>query len=249
MKHITATLVTATLVATVAVAADADAADRRKHNAPVVTKQVKKVGHTKGKVKRKLKASANMPKGFAWPPNAAMQASGDACKASLTDATIGFTDATPHNRVPTPIELTNLEIAGVRYVSIFRKPPFIMDCHLAAALEQHSDKLFALGVREVRFSRIYGYTNVRTGGKTKNMLSRHALGLAMDIYSVVDETGRVAVVGADYKKADVLLLSIEATLNESHGFRTVLSPKNDPRSHHDHFHIEAFVDFTTKPTT
>ena len=178
-----------------------------------------------------------------------MQASGEACKACLTEAAIEFTDATPQKRVPTPIELTSLDIAGVRYVSIFRKPPFIMDCHLAAALVQHSDKLFALGVREVRFSRIYGYTNVRTGGKTKHMLSRHALGMAMDIYSVVDETGRVAVVGTDYKKSDALLLSIEQTLNESHGFRTVLSPKNDPRSHHDHFHIEAFVDFTTKPTT
>jgi len=207
-----------------------------------VTKRSKKVTPDK--------AGANMPKGFAWPPNALMKASGEACKADLTAAAIDFTNATAQQRVPTPVELTSLEIAGVRYVSIFRKPPFIMDCHLAAALVQHSDKLFALGIREVRFSRIYGYTKVRTGGKTKNMLSRHALGMAMDIYAVVDEAGRVAVVGTDYKKADALLLSVEQTLNASHGFRTVLSPKNDPKSHHDHFHIEALVDFAPgKPTT
>ncbi len=188
-----------------------------------------------------------MPKGFVWPPNATMQATGAACKAGLTAAAIDFTDASPLERIPTPIELASLEIAGVRYVSIFRKPPFIMDCHLAAVLVQHSDKLFALGVREVRFSRIYGNTKVRTDGKTKNMLSRHALGMAMDIYSVVDQAGHVAVVGTDYKKADALLLSIEQTLNESHGFRMVLSPKNDPKSHYDHFHIEASVDFASKP--
>jgi hypothetical protein len=241
VKHITAMLVAAAIVSTVTT--PAVAADRRKRKAPTATQR------SKTKKSAAKTASANMPKGFAWPPNAAMKASGDACKASLTEASIEFTDATPQKRVPTPIELTSLDIAGVRYVSIFRKPPFIMDCHLAAALVQHSDKLFALGVREVRFSRIYGYTKVRTGGKTKNMLSRHALGMAMDIYSVVDETGRVAVVGTDYKKADPLLLAVEQTLNESHGFRTVLSPKNDPRSHHDHFHIEAFVDFAIKPTT
>lgn len=239
MKLIVAVLLAAAYVATAT--APADAADRRTRKSPAATKRSHKSA--------KGSASANMPKGFAWPPNAAMKASGAACKAGLTEAAIDFTDASPQKRVPTPIELTSLDIAGVRYVSIFRKPPFIMDCHLAAALVQHSDKLFALGVREVRFSRIYGYTKVRTGGKTKNMLSRHALGMAMDIYSVVDDTGRVAVVGTDYKKADALLLSIEQTLNESHGFRTVLSPKNDPRSHHDHFHIEAFVDFATKPTT
>lgn len=237
-----------------AVTAPAVAADR-KRPAPVVTKRVKKIAKVK-KVKPKRKtrsiagaAGANMPKGFVWPPNAAMQTAGDACKASLADAAIDFTTAAPQDRVPTPIELTSLDIAGVRYVSIFRKPPFIMDCHLAAALVQHSDKLFALGVREVRFSRIYGYTNVRTGGKTKNMLSRHALGMAMDIYSVVDDTGRIAVVGSDYKKADALLLAVEQTINDSQGFRTVLSPKNDPKSHHDHFHIEALVDFAAKPTT
>ncbi len=249
-------LVAAAFVSTVT--APAVAADRRKRTAPAVTARVERTANVKGnvkrRVKRKLKASAvgaiaNMPKGFVWPPNAAMQAAGTACKAGLTDAAIDFTHAAPHDRVPTPIELTNLDIAGVRYVSIFRKPPFIMDCHLAAALVQHSEKLYALGVREVRFSRIYGYTNVRTGGKTKNMLSRHALGMAMDIYSIVDDAGRVAVVGTDYKKADALLLAVEQTLNESHGFRTVLSPKNDPRSHHDHFHIEALVDFATKPTT
>ena len=244
-------LVAAAFITTVT--APVVAADRTR--TAVVTKRVKKIAKIKKlKPKRKARsngvvADANMPKGFVWPPNAVMLHAGDACKVGLADAGIDFTSTAPQDRVPTPIQLTSLHIAGVHYASMFRKPPFIMDCHLAAALVQHSDKLFALGVREVRFSRIYGYTNVRTGGKTKNILSRHALGLAMDIYAVVDDTGRVAVVGSDYRQADPLLLAIEQTINASLGFRTVLSPQNDPKSHHDHFHIEALVDFAAKPTT
>jgi len=231
------------LAALAIVAAPAVADARAKHS--------KATGKSKaGKRSKSRRATGdNMPKGFAWPPNETMRAKGEACKQALTVANIAFSEATPQKRVPTPIELTSMEIAGVRYVPTFRKPPFTMDCHLALALQQHSEKLFALGVREVRFSRIYGYTKVRTGGRTKNVLSRHALGMAMDIYAVVDDTGRVAVVATDYKKGDELLLAVEQTINECHGFRTVLSPKNDRKSHHDHFHIEAAVDFSVKPAS
>jgi hypothetical protein len=188
-----------------------------------------------------------MPKGFSWPPNKTMIASGDACKDQLRTASIGFEDSNETQRIPTPIVVDKMDFGGVHFVPTFRKPPFEMDCHLAAALAQHADKLFALGVRQVNFSRIYGFTNVRVGGKTKNMLSRHALGMAIDIYSVVDSDGRIAVVQTDYKKKDELLLAIEQTFNDCGGFRTTLSPKNDPKSHHDHFHVEAKVDFSVAP--
>ena len=61
--------------------------------------------------------------------------------------------------------------------------------------------------------------------------------------SFVDATGRVAVVEDDYPKADPLLLAIEDLIDKSPKFRIVLTPKNDPISHHDHFHIEASADF------
>ena len=91
---------------------------------------------------------------------------------------------------------------------------------------------------------IYRNSNVRVHGTTKPILSRHALGLAMDIAEFVDETGRVANVEDDYLKGDPLLHAIEDTVNRSARFRIVLTPGNDPLSHYDHFHIEASVDFT-----
>ena len=105
-------------------------------------------------------------------------------------------------------------------------------------------ELVKVGVREVRYGSIYRNTNVRVHGTTKPILSRHALGLAMDIKAFVDDKGRVANVELDYLKGDQLLHAIEDTVNSSKKFRIVLTPGNDPISHYDHFHIEAAVDFT-----
>jgi hypothetical protein len=52
------------------------------------------------------------------------------------------------------------------------------------------------------------------------------------------------VLSRDYKRGDQLLLGVEQVLTESHAFRAVLSPKNDPVSHKDHFHVEVRIDFT-----
>ena len=146
-------------------------------------------------------------------------------------------------RVVTPITVPSMTFGGVKIVSWFRKPPFVMDCHLALGLTTFGKDLYELGVRELTFSSIYRYTKVRVGGRTKNTLSRHALGLAIDVRSVTDADGRVAVVAADYKLDDPLLLRLEDFLNDAGGFRTVLTPKNDPISHHDHFHVEVKLEY------
>jgi hypothetical protein len=80
------------------------------------------------------------------------------------------------------------------------------------------------------------------------MLSRHGLGIALDIVSFIDESGREAVVARDYKKGDELLLAVEKAVNESGSFRLLLTPKNDPKSHKDHFHLEANPDYTEART-
>ena len=49
----------------------------------------------------------------------------------------------------------------------------------------------------------------------------------------------------DYLAGDALLLRVEDYLNDSGGFRMVLTPRNDPASHYDHFHVEARADYTT----
>ena len=76
------------------------------------------------------------------------------------------------------------------------------------------------------------------------MLSRHALGIALDIVSFVDDSGREVNVKKDYRRDDELLLGIERAVNDSGQFRLLLTPKNDPKSHADHFHLEANPDYS-----
>jgi hypothetical protein len=68
----------------------------------------------------------------------------------------------------------------------------------------------------------------------------------MDIVEFVDDTGRLANVQQHYTLGDPLLIAIEQTVNASGKFRIVLTPKNDPKSHHDHFHIEANPNYTAR---
>lgn len=224
-------------------AASTQRATLRRNTTPPRTKKRKPAQHTTTKRKSKAGRASNMPNGFSWPPTAVMRARGKACMTDLAAAQVAFSKAEAQKRVPTPITVDDLQFSGVRYAPTWRKGPFVMDCHLALALTQHSAELHALGVREIHFSRIYGYTKVRTGGRSKNVLSRHALGMAMDIYEIVDVEGTVHVVKTDYARGDEFLRRVENALNASGGFRTVLSPQNDPRSHDDHFHIEAAVNY------
>ena len=187
--------------------------------------------------------ASNMPDGWTWPPTAAMRAAGKACTARLDELGVAWHPAAGVKKIATPITVPSMTFGGIKLVPTFRPPPFVMDCHLALALATFAKDLHELGVRELHFSRIYGYTRVRTQGRTKNVLSRHALGLAMDVRSVIDADGREAVVARDYVHDDPLLLRLEDLLNDSGGFRTVLTPKNDPASHHDHFHVEVALTY------
>lgn len=186
----------------------------------------------------------NMPPGFAWPATEAMKRASAACEQELTDAGMTFEPAPPLGAIVDPIQLASMTIGGVTYVPAYGKGPFTLDCQLARVLVRLAPELRNLGVREVKFGSIYRNTMVRVHGQTKNILSRHALGLAMDIKAFVDDTGRVASVELDYLKGDPLLHAIEDAVNRSNDFRIILTPGNDPLSHSDHFHIEASVDYT-----
>jgi hypothetical protein len=181
----------------------------------------------------------NMPMGWVWPPNKAMKAEGKQCLARLDELGVVYQKSKKKRKITTPIVVPDMEFGGVKVVPVFRKPPHVMDCHLAAALAEHGEKLYALGVRELRFSSIYDYRRVRLRQRTKNALSRHALGLAMDVYVMVTEDGVEHVVKSDYKQGDETLLAAEQLVNGTGAFRMLLTPGNDPRSHYDHFHFEA----------
>lgn len=180
-----------------------------------------------------------MPRGFTWPPSPAMLAAARACEAKLDELGVGWTPAKAEGRVVDAIALADGAVGGIAYVGAYGAKTPVMDCQLVAALATVAPRLYELGVREVRFGSIYRWSKVRVGGKTKDALSRHALGLAIDVVSFVDDRGREAIVKRDYKAGDELLRAIERAIDDSGAFRTVLTPHNDPISHADHFHIEA----------
>jgi hypothetical protein len=190
----------------------------------------------------------NMPRGWQWPPSKAMQESAKACEQKLDELGVAWKRAEPEGHVVDPIVVENGEIGGITYVDVYAKKPPVMDCQLALALATFAPRFYEIGVREIHVGSVYRWSKVRVGGKTKNLLSRHALGLAMDVVSFIDDSGREAVVAKDYKLDDSLLLDIERAVNDSGLFRTVLTPKNDPVSHKDHFHIEADPDYATEKT-
>lgn len=198
-----------------------------------------------------LRRTDNMPRGYAWPPTKQMRIAEAACEAALDELGVSHHPAKREGRIVAPMIIKDaggsMTLGGISYVSAWRAGPQKLDCQLALALERFGHELHELGVRKVKFGSIFRFTNVRAHGQTKNILSRHALGIAMDIMSFTDATGREASVKDDYPKADPLLLAVENLANASGKFRIVLTPRNDPISHSDHFHLEVAVDYTAKP--
>jgi hypothetical protein len=191
--------------------------------------------------------SDNLPRGFTWPPSAAMREAEAACERALDASPVVWAPARPEGHVADPIAIDDGLLGGVSYVASYGGP-MVMDCQLALALQAIGPALVAAGVREVRYGSIYRWSNVRVMGKTKHVLSRHALGLAMDVVSFVDDGGREARVGRDYRQGDALLRAVEDAINTSGWFRLVLTPKNDPLSHKDHFHLEANPRYAVAPS-
>lgn len=187
----------------------------------------------------------NMPRGFTWPPSRTMLVAEAACERTLDAADLSWRRASREGRIASAVTIDDGMLGGIAYVPVFGKGPYKLDCQLAKALHAIGPTLYAAGVREVRFGSIYRWSNVRVGGKTKNALSRHALGLAIDVVSFVDDAGREARVARDYNDGDPLLHEIERTIDQSSLFRLVLTPSNDPISHNDHFHIEANPSYAT----
>ena len=212
----------------------------------------KKRAREKARRARKAKGAggikvSNMPRGWAWPPSPQMVQAGDGCLARLDELGLEWKPGPAQDKVATPIVLPAMTLpAGdgtIQLVSTYRKAPFVMDCQLAVGLADFAEELYDVGVREIHFSRIYDYTEVRVNGVTKHALSRHALGIAIDMRAFVDDTGRKAVVVDDYPLGDPLLIAVEQALSSAGDFRTVLTPRNDPASHSDHFHVEVEVDY------
>ena len=191
---------------------------------------------------------ANMPRGFVWPPSRTMVKAADRCEAKLDELGVKTKSAEREGKIVRAMTLApDGEIGGITYTAVYSKHQ-VFDCQLVLALANFAPRFYELGVRQVLFGSAYRYTKVRVGGKTKNILSRHALGIALDVVGFVDDTGRTALVSKDYKRGDQLLTDIEKAVNDSGLFRLLLTPRNDPKSHSDHFHFEANPDYSDAVT-
>jgi hypothetical protein len=181
---------------------------------------------------------ANLPDRWVWPPSPEMKAAGERCLQDLTR--LGITWRAPERvvrKVATPVIIDSMQLGQVKLTPISRKPPFVMDCHLAVALTEQSALFAEAGIAELRFAAIHDYRRVRLRGRTLRALSRHALGLAVDVYEMTDTAGRIFKVRPHYRRV-AFMRAVEKRLRESGAFRALLTPGND-RSHYDHFHFEA----------
>jgi len=198
---------------------------------------------------RPARRADNMPRGWAWPPTRTMLDAARQCETRLDELGVTWEPAKRAGHVVDPITVTDGQIGGIAYVDVYDQKPPVMDCQLVLALATFAPRMYELGIREVRIGGTYRWAKARVDGKTKPVLSRHALGLAMDIVSIVDSTGREVVVAKDYPRDDALLVDLERAVGDSGVFRTLLTPKNDPVSHKDHFHLEANPDYSEDRTS
>lgn len=180
----------------------------------------------------------NMPVGWAWPPNAAMKQAGARCLARLDAGEVGYRRGAATRKISTPVELTEMAVGGVALVPLRGPGKYPLDCHLAAALHGVAPELRALGVRALHFRTLHRYRTVRKRDRNTRILSRHALGLAVDVFEVAFEDGAVVAVKSDWD-GDPRLKAVAEVFAAAAEFRTPLTPANDPGDHGDHVHLEA----------
>jgi hypothetical protein len=188
----------------------------------------------------------NLPQGWTWPPSRETRRDGQRCLRELRQLGVRFKRAPRRRMIATPVMVPSMTFGTVKLAPTYRKPPFVMDCRLARAFATYADVLAGLGIRELRFSSIYDYRRVRMHHRVHRALSRHSLGLAIDVYEVVLETGDRLVVKNDYWGSPALMVA-ELALRASGAFRAIISPAVDPVSHRDHLHLEVKVEQPEAP--
>jgi hypothetical protein len=190
-----------------------------------------------GRKPGRAKPRANLPHGWVWPPSPAMRQEGRRCLRDLDRLGLAWKAGPTTRRIVTPVVVEDMTFGGVRLVPRAGKGPYVMDCLLARALAREAGPaLRNMKVVQLRFGQIYKYREV--AGK-KGVLSRHSLGLAMDVYAFVTEDGVAHVVQDEYLDGDEVLHEAEARVTDTGAFRLLLTPGNDPEHHYDHFHFEA----------
>ena len=179
-----------------------------------------------------------MPPGWVWPPSEAMLEEGRRCLSELAATRTPFARLNQTvGKISMPVTVPAMVFGGLAVRPIRGADrAIVMDCHLALSLVQQGPRLAELGIRAIIVGGIHDDRRARLGGRSLNILSRHAVGLGVDIRAFETSDGRVLSVSRHY--GHPLLQQVEATLNALDSFRAVVTPGND-RGHHNHFHLSA----------
>lgn len=172
------------------------------------------------------------------------------CLRLLRALKVPFTRLKGVKGVATPVRIQGNAIGRTRYLPRYPSNTMVMDCRLAVALYRAGEIFKANEISAVVFSNFYSWRHVETSGR----LSRHALGLAVDVHALVDlKGGRLEVLG-DYEKGlgkgktcegrartlkGRMLRDLACDLDASGLFEVVLTPDYD-KGHENHLHISVF---------
>ena len=169
-----------------------------------------------------------------------------ACLRELRRLRISFKTSKPKRGVFNPVLLTG-KVAGLKLTSMWGKKPALMSCRFALTVYKIAPVFLQSGFNEILFSSFYSYRNVAGTGT----LSRHAYGLAVDVYALKGPGGVVANVRKDWIKARGnagrcvtgvktkkarMLRRLVCALEKCRRLHLVLTPDSD-YAHRDHLHI------------
>jgi hypothetical protein len=172
------------------------------------------------------------------------------CHLELSLRGVSFRQAPAARGIDAPIILDGT-VRGVRLMRAYadeRAPPRLMDCRLAAALDDLAIVASDRGIVEIRYSSVH-----RSGGRRHSR--GHGAGLAIDINEFVRKDGVVLNVLKDFEGAGigsrtcgssaprpttakaVELRDLVCAMDEAASFNLLLTPHYD-RRHRNHFHLE-----------
>ncbi len=172
------------------------------------------------------------------------------CLRMLRSLKVPFHKMRKVKGIATPVKIIGNRIGRTVYKPRYTRNVMVMDCRLALAMRR-ADEIFRInGIRTVVWSNFYSWRRVAKTGR----LSRHALGLAIDIHAFYDKRGRKLDLTRDYEtglgrgrtcegraktRKGRVLRDLACDFDVSNLFESVLTPDYD-KGHRNHFHLGIF---------